>query len=220
MSKKNTIERLRPRPAFIRYFLGYLATFMVSMFTKTKVRGRENIPKEGPFIIIINHFSYVDPIFVIHAVQKPISFLAASDQKIKWWISQPMTLQAVPTAAGKLAYQYVPWLKTGKNEKLSAFLTLANYFMEIMQQNEDLDVALVLDEAPQYCPYKPSGIQSKTTDIIIDICALGRTHKLCMCLLSQGIAGEIGINAAVRRNLNIEKKSPGEKFKHVYKISP
>ena len=94
--------------------------------------------------------------------------------------------------------------KTGKNEKLSAFLTLANYFMEIMQQNEDLDVALVLDEAPQYCPYKPSGIQSKTTDIIIDICALGRTHKLCMCLLSQGIAGEIGINAAVRRNLNTQ----------------
>ena len=40
------------------------------------------------------------------------------DQKIKWWISQPMTLQAVPTAAGKLAYQYVPWLKTGKNEKI------------------------------------------------------------------------------------------------------
>ena len=94
--------------------------------------------------------------------------------------------------------------KTGKNEKLSAFLTLAHYFMEIMQQNEDLDVALVLDEAPQYCPYKPSGIQSKTTDIIIDICALGRTHKLCMCLLSQGIAGEIGINAAVRRNLNTQ----------------
>ena len=40
------------------------------------------------------------------------------DQKIKWWISQPMTLQAVPTAAGKLASQYVPWLKTGKNEKI------------------------------------------------------------------------------------------------------
>ena len=104
MSKKNRIERLRPRPAFVRYFLGYLATFIVSMFTKTKVRGRENIPKEGPFIIITNHFSYVDPIFVIHAVQKPISFLAASDQKIKWYfIWAPFIYGFIPTNRKVLA---------------------------------------------------------------------------------------------------------------------
>ena len=104
MSKKHTIERLRPRPAFIRYFLGYLATFIVSMFTKTKVLGRENIPREGPFIIIINHFSYVDPIFVIHAVQKPISFLAASDQKIKWYfIWAPFIYGFIPTNRKVLA---------------------------------------------------------------------------------------------------------------------
>ena len=104
MSKKHTIERLRPRPAFIRYFLSYLATFIVSMFTKTKVRGRENIPKKGPFIIIINHFSYVDPIFVIHAIQKPISFLAASDQKIKWYfIWAPFIYGFIPTNRKVLA---------------------------------------------------------------------------------------------------------------------
>ena len=104
MSKKNRIERLRPRPAFVRYFLGYLATFIVCMFTKTKVRGRENIPRKGPFIIIINHFSYVDPIFVIHAVQKPISFLAASDQKIKWYfIWAPFIYGFIPTNRKTLA---------------------------------------------------------------------------------------------------------------------
>ena len=104
MSKKHTIERLRPRPAFVRYFLGYLATFIVSMFTKTKVHGRENIPKEGPFIITTNHFSYVDPIFVIHAVQKPISFLAASDQKIKWYfIWAPFIYGFIPTNRKVLA---------------------------------------------------------------------------------------------------------------------
>ena len=74
------------------------------MFTKTKVRGRENIPREGPFIIIINHFSYVDPIFVIHAVQKPISFLAASDQKIKWYfIWAPFIYGFIPTNRKVLA---------------------------------------------------------------------------------------------------------------------
>ena len=104
MSKTHTIERLRPRPVFIRYFLGYLATFIVSMLTKTKVGGRENIPREGPFIIIINHFSYVDPIFVLHAVQKPISFLAASDQKIKWYfIWAPFIYGFIPTNRKALA---------------------------------------------------------------------------------------------------------------------
>ena len=74
------------------------------MFTKTKVHGRENIPKEGPFIITINHFSYVDPIFVIHAVQKPISFLAASDQKIKWYfIWAPFIYGFIPTNRKVLA---------------------------------------------------------------------------------------------------------------------
>ena len=74
------------------------------MFTKTKVRGRENIPRKGPFIIIINHFSYVDPIFVIHAIQKPISFLAASDQKIKWYfIWAPFIYGFIPTNRKVLA---------------------------------------------------------------------------------------------------------------------
>jgi 1-acyl-sn-glycerol-3-phosphate acyltransferase len=74
------------------------------MFTKTKVRGRENIPRKGPFIITINHFSYVDPIFVIHAIQKPISFLAASDQKIKWYfIWAPFIYGFIPTNRKVLA---------------------------------------------------------------------------------------------------------------------
>ncbi len=74
------------------------------MLTKTKVCGRENIPREGPFIIIINHFSYVDPLFVIHAVQKPISFLAASDQKIKWYfIWAPFIYGFIPTNRKALA---------------------------------------------------------------------------------------------------------------------
>ena len=104
MSKTHTIERLRPRPVFIRYFLGYLATFIVSMLTKTKVGGRENILREGPFIITINHFSYVDPVFVIHAVRKPISFLAASDQKIKWYfIWAPFIYGFIPTNRKALA---------------------------------------------------------------------------------------------------------------------
>ena len=94
--------------------------------------------------------------------------------------------------------------KTGRDEKLSVFLTLTRYMMDLMHNDEDLNLALVIDEGPQYCPFNPDSIQKETTDMIIDLCALGRSHKLCICILSQGIAGEIGINAAVRRNLNTQ----------------
>lgn len=86
--------------------------------------------------------------------------------------------------------------------KLTLFLTLANRLMDKMQKGNYLNLALVIDEAPQYCPYEPKGIQARTTELIKNLCALGRKHRLCMVLISQGMAGEIGINAAVRRNIN------------------
>lgn len=73
-----------------------------------------------------------------------------------------------------------------------------------MEAKEQLKLALVIDEGPQYCPFEPYRIQRDTTDVITELCALGRSYKLCMVLLSQGIAGEIEINAAVRRNLNTQ----------------
>ena len=86
--------------------------------------------------------------------------------------------------------------------KLSFFLTLADHLLLKMHRGETLNLALVVDEAPQYCPFEPRGIQREATLRIRNLCALGRKHNFCMVLISQGIAGEIGINAAVRRNLN------------------
>ena len=91
-----------------------------------------------------------------------------------------------------------------KDEKLSVFLTIANHLRQMMQEKQNLKVALVIDEGPQYCPFMPRGKEAKTTEAISELCALGRSYQLCVVLLSQGIAGEIGINAAVRRNLNTQ----------------
>ncbi len=88
------------------------------------------------------------------------------------------------------------------SRKLSFFLTLAEHLLSEMSKGKDLNLALVIDEGPQYCPFEPKGLQYYTTEKIKNMCALGRKHQLCMVLISQGIAGEIGINAAVRRNLN------------------
>jgi len=96
-------------------------------------------------------------------------------------------------------------LSTGsKQQKLSIFLSIAKYLCRLMERKERLNLAVIIDEGPQYCPYKPKGIETRTMEMISDLCALGRSYNLSVVLLSQGIAGEIGINAAIRRNLNTQ----------------
>ena len=92
----------------------------------------------------------------------------------------------------------------GKQEKLSVFLSIAKHLCRLMERKEALNLAVIIDEGPQYCPFKPKGIEKRTMEMISDLCALGRSYSLSVVLLSQGIAGEIGINAAIRRNLNTQ----------------
>ena len=86
--------------------------------------------------------------------------------------------------------------------KLSLFLSLAEELKRRMVRGRSMNIALIIDEAPQYCPYRPEGIQQRATEEIKNLVALGRKHHLNVTLIAQGIAGEIGINAAIRRNLN------------------
>lgn len=90
----------------------------------------------------------------------------------------------------------------GTEEKLSFFISIADYLLGQMQAGRSLKLALVIDEAPQYSPWEPKGLQHEATERIKALCALGRKHQLSMVLVSQGISGDIGINAGVRRNLN------------------
>jgi len=86
--------------------------------------------------------------------------------------------------------------------KLGFFLSFSNYLYSLMEAGENLNLSLVIDEAPQYAPSEPKGIQDATTEMIKNLAALGRKRTLNLTLISQGIKGDIGINAAVRRNLN------------------
>ena len=79
MNQSARLESFKPRPYWVRYGVHYLALFLGSIFTKTTIIGKRNLPKNGPYIIAANHFNVFDPPFVIYGIQKPISFLAASD---------------------------------------------------------------------------------------------------------------------------------------------
>jgi hypothetical protein len=90
----------------------------------------------------------------------------------------------------------------GAESKLGFFLSLGSEIYRIMDAGENVRIALIVDEAPQYAPWDPHGIQIDTSEMIKNLAALGRKRGLNLTLISQGIKGEIGINAAVRRNLN------------------
>lgn len=85
MSARTKLDLLKPRPKWVRSLVGYLALLVGVVSAKTIVRGRHHLPKEGPFILAINHFNYADPPFIIYAIRRPINFLAASDQIIEWF---------------------------------------------------------------------------------------------------------------------------------------
>ena len=57
---------------------------MGSMLARIKIKGRDNLPEKGPYVVACNHFSDYDPIFFSYAIRKPINFIAASDQEIEW----------------------------------------------------------------------------------------------------------------------------------------
>lgn len=78
----NKLDKYRPRPKIIRYLAGYFTLFIGSLLCRIKVTGRQFIPAKGPFIVAINHFSVLDPVFVIYGVRRPINFLMASDQVV------------------------------------------------------------------------------------------------------------------------------------------
>ena len=98
------LSTLSPKPKWWRYCLTYVAMFLGSSLAKTKVWGKWNLPKNGPYVIASNHFSYYDPLFFSYGIQKPINFIAASDQEVEWWfIWAPFIYGWIPVDREKLA---------------------------------------------------------------------------------------------------------------------
>lgn len=48
---------------------------VLSTLADIKVNGRENLPAEGPLVIVANHFHFLDPVAVIHFTQYPLEFI-------------------------------------------------------------------------------------------------------------------------------------------------
>jgi len=99
-----TLSSLRPKPYFWRYLLTYAALFLGSALAKIKIKGKQNLPNKGPYVIASNHFSDYDPLFFSYAIQKPINFIAASDQELEWmFVWAPIIYGWIPVNRKKIS---------------------------------------------------------------------------------------------------------------------
>ncbi|MET0163133.1 MAG: lysophospholipid acyltransferase family protein [Microbacteriaceae bacterium] len=68
-----------------------IGPFALSVF-RPRLRGLENIPREGAVIYASNHLSFIDSVFLPLVVDRPIRFLAKSDyftgRGIKGWLTK------------------------------------------------------------------------------------------------------------------------------------
>ena len=58
------------------FFLRFIAWIYISLFYRVKITGVEdNVPDEGPALLVCNHVSYMDPLIISAAVPRPIRFV-------------------------------------------------------------------------------------------------------------------------------------------------
>ncbi len=84
-----------PRNRWIRALLKAGIGLGVKLLTRTRVIGRENLPEEGPLIVVANHFHFYDAVILILSTPWPLEFLA--DFKMP---NVPLPLKVFPALYG------------------------------------------------------------------------------------------------------------------------
>jgi len=82
------VKKSHPRNKATRTFLNYVSIVFCFLLANVTTKGKDNLPKRGPYILAPNHIDDIDPFPLAGAVNKPITFLMAEDQTpIKWYKS-------------------------------------------------------------------------------------------------------------------------------------
>ncbi len=73
-------------PPFLYAFLFLIGKFIMPFFYDVRIRGREKVP-DGPYVPISSHTSYIDPLFMIDALNAYIRFpiTTAHQGKARWF---------------------------------------------------------------------------------------------------------------------------------------
>ncbi len=68
-----------PRRRFSRFIVKMLTKITLGLFTNLKIIGIENIPREGPLIVVGNHFHFADPVAMIRILPTCTEFFSGAN---------------------------------------------------------------------------------------------------------------------------------------------
>ena len=113
-------KSIKPRPYWVQYLSTYIIFFLGLFVGKIKVRGRRNIPKNGPIVLASNHFGYFDPFLLVHGIRKPIDFIMQKELGIEpHFLFAPMIYGAIMIDRNKVGPSTIKEsLKSIKNGKI------------------------------------------------------------------------------------------------------
>lgn len=64
-----------PRRRLLRSLLRQVARMAFAVLTDLHIIGQENLPEQGPLLVVANHFSFIDPVAMIRATPWPMEFI-------------------------------------------------------------------------------------------------------------------------------------------------
>lgn len=67
-----------PRRRAIRWLLKKLSYPAFKLVCNLSIEGSANLPKQGPLIVVGNHFSFIDPVTFVRALPYPVEFLGGA----------------------------------------------------------------------------------------------------------------------------------------------
>jgi len=67
-----------PRRQAIRKVLKSGIALAFGVLTTFKIDGEENIPSDGPLLVVANHFNFIDPLVLIHMAPWPMEFVGGA----------------------------------------------------------------------------------------------------------------------------------------------
>jgi 1-acyl-sn-glycerol-3-phosphate acyltransferase len=100
-----------PRRKWIRQILKALCQAALSVLADIRIEGQENMPAQGPLLIVGNHFSFIDPLVFVRIAPWKLEFLGGYNNP-----SAPPTVRIIPWLWG-----FYPLLRgTGSRDSLRA----------------------------------------------------------------------------------------------------
>jgi 1-acyl-sn-glycerol-3-phosphate acyltransferase len=68
-----------PRRRIIRAIMRVLSKPAFGLLTHMEIRGLDNLPEKGPFLIVGNHFSFIDPVALVRVAKWPLEFVGGAE---------------------------------------------------------------------------------------------------------------------------------------------